>query len=447
MYELPIISIVTPSFNQAEYLEECIESVLSQGYPRLEYVIMDGGSTDGSTEIIKKYEKYLTYWQSCPDGGQYRAINEGFRHTSGSIMAWLNSDDKYHPLAFAKVVCAFEKSQEACWLTGRKSFWDAAGNLTQVEDELAVFSRRKFLEGHFNKPYIQQESTFWKRSLWEQAGAALDENISLAGDLELWCRFFRFAQLYTVDALLGGYRFHEGQRGALFADEYRNEAEQCIGRERNLYCDDLLGLAAPPQAITLGRNQLSTAMQKQEIKPLYPSNVGCWCEYTEDLMAICSGLLQERKLAMIKFWENEVSLFSLIKPRTAWLLSDTFSSLNSLESQMREMLEKGEQHEAKGAYSSGLALYRAAAEIAPGNARVMEHLIQCYWKMGDQREALRLLADSLAKHAHDAGVVRIACQLLSSCGAFEQAKGVCNEYLMVNPHDELVCSLRNLLGA
>jgi len=130
MNTLPTISIVTPSFNQAPFLEECIDSILSQNYPNLEYIIMDGGSTDGSVEIIKKYARHLTYWQSQPDGGQYAAINEGFTKTTGEIMAWLNSDDKLHSGSLKIVGGVFKHFEGIDWLTGRPTAWDENGFLS-----------------------------------------------------------------------------------------------------------------------------------------------------------------------------------------------------------------------------------------------------------------------------------------------------------------------------
>jgi len=231
----PRISIVTPSFNQASFLEECIDSILSQNYPNLEYIIMDGGSTDGSVEIIKKYENHLTYWQSQPDGGQYNAVNDGFKKTSGEIMAWLNSDDKYHRDVFFKVAYLFDRSPGVEWLTGHPTFWGKDGELTHIEAALPTYCRKNFLDGKYNQPFVQQESTFWKRSLWERAGSCLRTDMDYAGDLELWMRFFRQALLYSADTFLGGYRSHGNQKAGLFMDRYIAEANAVIEQEKSLF--------------------------------------------------------------------------------------------------------------------------------------------------------------------------------------------------------------------
>jgi len=232
--QLPTISIVTPSFNQAPFLEECIDSILSQNYPNLEYIVMDGGSTDGSVEIIEKYAKHLAYWQSKPDGGQYNAVNDGFKRTSGEIMAWLNSDDKYHRDAFFKVAYLFASSPGVEWLSGHPAFWGKEGEFTHIEPVLPTYCRQDFLAGKYNQPFIQQESTFWKRSLWDRAGSSLSSELEYAGDLELWIRFFRHALLYSVDTLLGGYRSHGNQKACLFMDRYMAEAEAIIETEKKL---------------------------------------------------------------------------------------------------------------------------------------------------------------------------------------------------------------------
>jgi glycosyltransferase involved in cell wall biosynthesis len=232
MMNPPKISIVTPSFNQGEFLEECIDSVLSQNYPDLEYIVMDGGSTDNSVEIIKKYAKHLTYWQSRPDRGQYDAINEGFKKTTGEVMAWLNSDDKYHRNAFFKVGQAFAKYDNVAWLTGRPSIWDRNGALSYVPSFLPSYSRKDFLKRKNAGTFIQQESTFWRRSLWEKAGAHIRTDLVYAGDLELWMRFFRFAQLYSVNALLGGYRKYGDQKAGVHMDRYLDEAKKVRDEEK-----------------------------------------------------------------------------------------------------------------------------------------------------------------------------------------------------------------------
>lgn len=232
---LPKISIVTPSFNQGEFLDYCIDSVLSQNYPNLEYIIMDGGSSDNSVEIIKKYEKYLTYWQSRPDGGQYAAIEEGLMRSTGDIMAWLNSDDKYHHNAFYKVAYTFTTFPHLEWIVGRPTFWDKNGNVSLVDHVLHTYGREKFLQRDYSNPFIQQESSFWRCSLWKKAGSYLRKDFEYAADLELWLRFFRYAKLQTVDTILGGYRIHGNQKAVLCMDKYIAEAELILDEEIALF--------------------------------------------------------------------------------------------------------------------------------------------------------------------------------------------------------------------
>jgi glycosyltransferase involved in cell wall biosynthesis len=230
--QYPKISIITPNYNQGQYLEETILSVIGQNYPNLEYIIIDGGSTDNSVEIIKKYEKHLAYWVSEKDNGMYEAIQKGFDRSTGEIMAWINSDDKYHMGAFSIVAEVFSNFQEISWLTGIPTIWDKYGRCVKVNLS-QLWSKYEMYAKHYldKQNWIQQESTFWRRSLWKQSGARLDTSLKLAGDFELWLRFFRYAQLYTVEALLGGFRIHHKQLSIAQHKQYLEEANLALYRE------------------------------------------------------------------------------------------------------------------------------------------------------------------------------------------------------------------------
>lgn len=233
--ELPKITVVTPSYNQAPYLEACIQSVLNQGYPNLEYIIMDGGSTDGSVEIIKKYEKYLAYWQSKPDGGQYKAVEEGFARSTGQIMTWLNSDDMFFPDAFEIAAAVFSERPDIEWLTGRVVNFNEDGTIKLIREDIPLWCRAKYLKKDYRSPYLQQEGTFWRRSLWQKAGGCMRTDLHLAGDLELWTRFFRHADLHTLDAVLAGYRLQPNRKIATLLERYHQEADRILEDELKEY--------------------------------------------------------------------------------------------------------------------------------------------------------------------------------------------------------------------
>lgn len=225
----PKISIVTPNFNGDTYLEQTIQSVLSQNYPNLEYIIIDGGSTDNSVALIKKYESQLAYWVSEPDKGLYDAIQKGFEKSTGEIMAWINSDDLYHPKAFFTVGEIFGKFNKVNWLQGIPSIFDEIGRTVAVNG-IKRWSKLDYYLGNFE--WIQQESVFWRRSLWEKAGSKIDAEMKYAGDLELWLRFFRYEKLYVIRALLGGFRQRaQGQLSMDFLDQYIEEARAKIKAE------------------------------------------------------------------------------------------------------------------------------------------------------------------------------------------------------------------------
>ena len=224
----PRIALVTAVRNSAAYLEDTIRSVLAQNYPHLEYVVVDGASTDGTREIIQKYAPRLTAWISEPDQGMYDALNKGFARTTGEIMGWLNAGDLLHVNGLMVVGGVFGALPQVQWLTGRPTKFSDSGETIEVMD-LLRWSRWRFLAGA-NK-YIQQESTFWRRSLWDLAGGTLDASLRAEGDFDLWVRFFRHARLHSVDALIGGYRLHPNALGGGDLRRYDRTCDEIARRE------------------------------------------------------------------------------------------------------------------------------------------------------------------------------------------------------------------------
>lgn len=221
----PKISYVTPVYNQVEFLEQTILSVINQDYPNFEYVIIDGGSTDGTLNVIKKYESRIFKWISEPDTGMYNALNKGFMLTSGEIMGWINGDDILLPGAFLNMRRLFHDLPNVNWIQGRNTFLDEEGKIINSHPPKR-FSFIKFLLGDFK--WIQQESTFWRRNLWEKAGGEVDDRLKLAGDFELWFRYFQLTKLYNTNIPIGAWRRRDGQLSEMFMPDYLGEANQII---------------------------------------------------------------------------------------------------------------------------------------------------------------------------------------------------------------------------
>jgi len=225
----PKICIVTPNFNGGKFLEETILSVINQNYPNLEYILIDGGSTDNSLSIINKYSKYFAYWESHPDNGLYHALQKGFDKSSAEIMGWINSDDVLQKKALFTIAEIFLSNPTVQWVQGYPVVIDEIGRM--VYHRPHVYSKYCFYLKDFNSDgrFIQQESTFWKRTLWNKAGSYISMQYKYAGDFELWIRFFQHEQLQITDALLGAFRIRRnGQISIINYNKYLHECNEII---------------------------------------------------------------------------------------------------------------------------------------------------------------------------------------------------------------------------
>jgi GT2 family glycosyltransferase len=204
----PRISIVTPSFRQAAFIERTLASVMEQGYPNLEYYVQDGGSDDGTCAILERYADRLAGWQSRPDRGQSQAINRGFAKTSGEIMAWLNSDDVLLPGALAYVADYFARNPSVDVIYGHRA----------IIDEKDRQVGRWILPAHDDRvlswaDYVPQESLFWRRAIWDKAGGRVDESFRFAMDWDLLVRFREAgARFVRVPRFLAAFRVHPQQK-------------------------------------------------------------------------------------------------------------------------------------------------------------------------------------------------------------------------------------------
>ncbi len=203
----PSISVVTPSYNQAQFVEETLRSVLLQGYPDLEYIVIDGGSADGSLDIIRKYEKWLAHWVSEPDRGQSDAINKGFTRASGDFVAWLNSDDTYQPGALARVGETLGADRAKSVVYGICNRVDRQGHIQRVVKSPHVTQDTliRYWNGISPPP---QQTVFFRRNILDKVGL-LNCDMHLAMDHDLWLRIAEEHQFHYIAHPLATYRIYD----------------------------------------------------------------------------------------------------------------------------------------------------------------------------------------------------------------------------------------------
>ena len=215
--QLPKISVITPTFNQGAFIEKTINSVLSQNYPNLEFIIIDGGSTDNTVEIIKKYENHLTYWVSEPDRGQSHAINKGMAIATGEILTWLNSDDWYLPDTLQRFAELFQQNPDVGMIVGAGSMVDLTGNRVNYikpNSDINLNSLYQWLSGG---DFLQPSSAY-SRKAWE-LGGPIDESIHIALDVDLWLRMAKQGvKFLSINELFSEALIHPNAKTTAFED-------------------------------------------------------------------------------------------------------------------------------------------------------------------------------------------------------------------------------------
>lgn len=222
----PLVTIITPSYNQAQYLEETIQSVLDQTYPNIEYIVVDGGSTDGSLDIIQRYAGRLTQWISESDQGQTDAINKGFGMAHGEILAWLNSDDVYLPTAVEQAVAYLADHPDVGMVYGHAYYVDQYGK--RMAEYPSGVTDYKGLRRGINT--IPQQSTFFRRKVWQMVGP-LDPSYFYAMDYSLWRRISAVSPIAYLPRPLAHFRIHD-------ASKSRTAARRCWPEMIKLHFDE-----------------------------------------------------------------------------------------------------------------------------------------------------------------------------------------------------------------
>ena len=224
------ISIIVPCFNMEQYVKKTIDSIISQGFENLELIVVDGGSTDNTVEIIRDYDAHITHFLCEPDEGQYDAINKGFSLATGDVVAWLNADDLYFPWTLYSVNQIFFNHPDILWICGTPSYTNDDMSGVKVCKKNGAKVSTLIQNGSYRSDYLgflQQESMFWRKDLLDAAGhLALD--YKLAADFEYWTRLAKHAELHLIDFPLACFRLRHNSRSVVQITDYEKEVKKVL---------------------------------------------------------------------------------------------------------------------------------------------------------------------------------------------------------------------------
>jgi glycosyltransferase involved in cell wall biosynthesis len=225
----PLISIVIPSFNQGGFIEETIRSILLQGYPNIELIIIDGGSHDNSKEIIQEYQKWISYWVSEPDKGQSHAINKGFKQCKGEVISWQNSDDIFFPGSFHNAIKEFDKDKKIDIVIGNINLIDVCSKILREKK----FTRPNYFSALYEGMVFSNQAAFWRSSLHRKVGL-VDESLHYAMDYDFFLRLLKYGNSKHISKVLGAYRYYPENKSWSHQSESGTEVKKVRSRYSRL---------------------------------------------------------------------------------------------------------------------------------------------------------------------------------------------------------------------
>jgi predicted HAD superfamily hydrolase/glycosyltransferase involved in cell wall biosynthesis len=382
------------------------------------------------------------YWQSKPDGGQYAAINEGFRHSTGDIMGWLNSDDKFHPNALDKLAYLFETNLDLEWLVGMPTIWSKDGALAYIETNPSYYSYKKFLGYNYDNPHnLPQDSTFWRRSLWNKIGGKLCLDYKLAADLWLWTKFLSHTPIHSVNTMIGGYRQTGSNAAVIQKDKYASESIAIIDKELQELGSAVYSSKPMPPVIEFSAEAFQKYCATRGLVLSSPCDAKCHYSYLSSLTGLTHGHFKDGRYTMELFLRDEFaklapssnpeySAYRKLITEKAAIAEDVVTARKYAD----KLFQSGDAHRAAD-------IYKTILEAASLDEYATFGLALCCEANGDAGSFLTYLLKTIEINPYHENANVKAVEFYKKQGLFSEAKIILDNYITINPDDTRINQL------